>query len=132
MPPQLKQYLNRTIMVSIPALFEDGKCHACTLQAIDSDGLWLESSALVNRLLPEHEKATATRPGVFVPTAQIAAVILAAPSPVVPSTETDNTAARARNTSAAAAATTPKPPAATSAKAASPAESPVPKTTTSS
>lgn len=132
MPPQLKQYLNRTIMVSIPALFEDGKCRACTLQAVDSDGLWLESSALMNRLLPEHEKATSTRPGVFVPIAQIAALILAAPSPVVSSTETDTTAAGARNTSATAASTTPSPPAPTGAKTAGSAESPVSKTPKSS
>jgi hypothetical protein len=28
MPPQLKQYLNRSILVSIPALYEDGRRRA--------------------------------------------------------------------------------------------------------
>ena len=84
MPPKLKQYLNHTIMIAIPALFEDGKCRAYTLRAIDEDGLWLESSALLKRLLPEDRQTTAINPVIFVSAAQIAAVILAAPSAVVP------------------------------------------------
>ena len=133
MPPKLSQYLNRSILVSIPALYDDGKCRAYTLRGADSNGVWLYSQELVKRLLLVHdESVAATDPAIFVPYAQIAALILAAPSPAVPSAETDNTAAGARNTSATAASTTPKPPAPTSPKAASPAESSTPKTPTSS
>jgi hypothetical protein len=77
MTPKLKQYLNRTIMVSIPALFKDVKCRAYTLQAVEEGGLWLTSAALVDRLLPEREQATdATTPAIYVPAGQIGALIL--------------------------------------------------------
>jgi hypothetical protein len=93
----------------------------------------LYSQELVKRLLlVQDESVAATDPAIFVPYAQIAALILAAPSPVVSSTETDTTAAGARNTSATAASTTLKQPAPTSPKAAGPAEPAAPKTPTSS
>ena len=81
MPPKLRQYLNRPIMVSIPALFEDGRCHAYILHAIEEDGLWLSSDELVARLLPEADRIGPTRlqQGVFVPSAQIAALVLPMP-----------------------------------------------------
>lgn len=81
MTPKLKQYLNRTILVSIPALFKHGKCQPCTLRFIDADGLWLASAALVDKLLAGQDDAdAATAPLVYVPNAQIAALILPAPS----------------------------------------------------
>jgi hypothetical protein len=115
MPPKLNQYLNRVILASIPALFEDGECRAYTLRAIDSDGLWLESPALVKRLLPSHAKVVTPLLAVFVPTAQIAALILAAPSLVEAPPKTDartdaaKTSAQDQDSAAAAASTKPKP-----------------------
>jgi hypothetical protein len=100
MSPKLKQYLNRTIPVSIPALFEDsipalfedGKCRAFTLRGADSDGVWLASSALVDRLLLERETSiVASEPPVFLPYAQIAGIILAAPTPDAPPPKSDRT-----------------------------------------
>jgi hypothetical protein len=77
MPPKLKQYLNRSIVVSIPALFEDGKCRPYTLQSIEEDGLWLSSDTLTQRLLPESDRNIAgPAQSVFVPAVQIAAIIL--------------------------------------------------------
>jgi hypothetical protein len=73
MPPKLRQYLNRSIFVSIPALFEDGKCRAYTLQSIEEDGLWLSSDQLIHRLLPGADRKS---PPVFVPAVQIAAIVL--------------------------------------------------------
>jgi hypothetical protein len=63
MPQKLKQYLNRSVLVSIPALVEGGKCRACTLKSIEDDGLWLSSDKLAARLLPEPERtaSAATR-----------------------------------------------------------------------
>ena len=79
MPPKLRQYLNRSILVSIPALFADGKCRAYTLQSIEEDGLWLSSEQLTQRLLPESDHNIAgTAQSVFVPAVQIAAIILPA------------------------------------------------------
>jgi hypothetical protein len=34
MTPKVRHYLNKTILVSIPALFEDGKCRAGYLRNI--------------------------------------------------------------------------------------------------
>jgi hypothetical protein len=81
MPSKLKQYLNHIILVSIPALFQDGRCRPHTLQAIETDGLWLSSDELTARLLPEadHKIAESKQP-VFVPAAQIAAIILPPPA----------------------------------------------------
>jgi hypothetical protein len=73
MPPKLKQYLSRSIFVSIPALFEDGKCRSYTLQSIEEDGLWLSSDQLTHRLLPEADRKAQP---VFIPAVQIAAIVL--------------------------------------------------------
>jgi hypothetical protein len=83
MPPKLKQYLNRSVLVSIPALFEDGKCRAYTLQSIEDDGLWLSSDPLTQRLLPESDPNVGGKAqSVFVPAVQIAIVlpVLTAPA----------------------------------------------------
>jgi len=90
MPTKLKQYLNRTILASIPALFEDGRCRAYTLLSIEADGLWLSSNELAVRLLVERERKDAeTAQPVFVPAVQIAAIILPPPAapPAQPSEE---------------------------------------------
>lgn len=80
MPPKLKQYLNRTILVSIPALFEDGKCRDCVLKSIETDGLWLASPQLAARLVGRDKNVPVSPPAVFVPLAQIAAMILPVPA----------------------------------------------------
>jgi hypothetical protein len=84
MTPKLKQYLNRTILVSIPAVFKHGKCQPCMLQAVDADGLWLVSAALVDKLIGGHDATDAASQAVYVPNVQIAALILPAPSSAVP------------------------------------------------
>ena len=77
MPPKLKQHLNHSVLVSIPALFEDAKCRAFTLQSVEEDGLWLTSDQLTELLLPESDRNVAgTAQSVFVHAAQIAAIIL--------------------------------------------------------
>jgi hypothetical protein len=92
MPSKLKQYLNRSILVSIPALFEDGKCRAYTLQSIEADGLWLSSAEMTARLLPENDRKVSqqARP-VFVPVTQITAIIL--PGVTAPAVQSGETAA---------------------------------------
>jgi hypothetical protein len=105
-PSKLKQYLNRTILASIPALFEDGRCRAYTLLSIEADGLWLSSNELAERLLPERErKDTETAQPVFVPAVQIAAIILPPPpAPTAPPVEAEATPAESGTVATGAAA----------------------------
>jgi hypothetical protein len=134
MPPQLKQYRNRTILVSIPALYEDGKCRTHTLRDADSEGVWLDSKELVDRLLLDREKSiAATKPLVFVPFAQIAGIIFAAPAPRnAPAPKPAETAADAKSAPPEDAAVVKrKPPSKSGAKAA-PAEPGAPTTEQSS
>jgi hypothetical protein len=78
MPPKLSRYLNRNVLVSIPVLFEDGRCRAYTLRGVELHGVWLDSDELVKRLVLDDEKdVSATSTLVFVPFSQVAAVILA-------------------------------------------------------
>src|ERR1700739_637307 len=92
MSPRLKQFLNHSILVSIPALFEDTKCRLCTLRLVEPDGLWLSSDELTGRLMPVvGRNAAGAAQVVFVPAGQIAAVIL--PSPAMPATQPGGTAA---------------------------------------
>jgi hypothetical protein len=92
MPPRLKQYLNRSIRVSIPALFENGKCRVFSVRLIETDGLWLSSDELTAQLLPEPDRKTVglAQP-VFVPTAKIAAIIQ--PPPAATTARPDDAAA---------------------------------------
>jgi hypothetical protein len=72
------QHLNKTVLVSIPALFSDGECRAYKLLGVELNGLWLQSDELTDRLLPQDRKDLASRaPMVFVPFAQIAGVLVA-------------------------------------------------------
>jgi hypothetical protein len=92
MTPKLKQYLNRSIMISIPALFKHGKCRPYTLQSIEADGLWLASTALVGHLLPEKDNGSAAENSlVYVPNAQIAALILPALASIASPENTNET-----------------------------------------
>ncbi|MBZ5494666.1 MAG: hypothetical protein LAO76_27380 [Acidobacteriia bacterium] len=81
---QLTRHLEKTILVSIPVLFEDAKCRPYKLVGAELHGLWLESDELTKRLLPDHKKAYASAASaVFIPFSQIAGVIVAT-SPAVP------------------------------------------------
>jgi hypothetical protein len=100
MPPRLKQYINRSILVSIPALFEDGKCRDYILQSVEADGLWLSSNALAERLLTEGGRTAQRVPLVFVPAAQISAIIL--PRPAAPMAQPGDAGATPAETGAAA------------------------------
>ena len=75
MMPPIHKFINKTIWVSIPSHFEDGKCRAYKLLGVELQGLWLESAELMQRVLPEamHEKAAGM--AVFVPFSQITGVM---------------------------------------------------------
>jgi hypothetical protein len=74
---KIGQFLGRTVLVSIPTLFEDGACRPYTLAGVELQGLWLQSDDLNERLLTDetHDLAAAA-PVVFVPFAHIAAVMV--------------------------------------------------------
>ena len=77
MVPNIKRYLNMTVFVSIPILFEDGNCRAFKLVGTEANGLWLQSDGLSHRLLPDDKQDLASMaPVVFVPFAQIAGVLV--------------------------------------------------------
>jgi hypothetical protein len=86
MTPKISQYLNRTVMVSVPALFADGACRPFTLVGVELHGLWLHSDELTRRLLPKDQYDLAGMPAaVFIPFAQIAGVLVTAgPAPDQP------------------------------------------------
>jgi hypothetical protein len=106
MTPKLNQYLNRTIMVSIPALFKHGKCQPCTLHSVEADGLWLVSADLVDKLLAGQEDAGAATQPVYVSNAHIAALILPAQSPAATPGNVDAKKTRAPETPKSASPTT--------------------------
>jgi hypothetical protein len=79
MLPTLSRYLNKTVLVAIPALFDDGACRPFTLLGVELHGLWLQSVGLTRRLMPDDGQDLAATPAaVFVPFAQIAGVLVAA------------------------------------------------------
>jgi hypothetical protein len=79
MSPKLAGLIGRTILVSIPVLFEDGKARPYRLAGIELHGLWLESSELADRLL-QTKTRTSSVLAAFVPFAQIASVLVATAS----------------------------------------------------
>ena len=77
MAPNLARYVNKTIYVSIPVLFEDCVCRPYRLLAADLIGLWLQSEDLARRLTPDDAGHLASMQAiVFVPFAQIAGVLI--------------------------------------------------------
>jgi hypothetical protein len=77
MPPQLGQFLNKTVLVSIPEIFKDGRCRPYTLVGIEFSGVWLQGGDLATRLLLEdHEQNERFVFTAFVPYSQIAAVLV--------------------------------------------------------
>jgi hypothetical protein len=83
MPLEFDQHLNRTVLVSIPSLFGDGKCQAYTLRGAGELGLWLESDALTARLLHNADRQTYALNGqaAFVPFEHIAGVFVPTGTP---------------------------------------------------
>jgi len=78
-------YLNRTVLVSIPTLFEDGECRAYELLGVEVQGLWLRSVELTRRLASDATAACESLdPAVFVPFAQIAGVMIPTRQPEFP------------------------------------------------
>jgi hypothetical protein len=80
MTPKLTQYLNRSILVSIPVLFDDGRCRPFRLLGAEIHGLWLQSDELTGRLHPEKHGQTPARAAAFIPFAQIGAVLITPPT----------------------------------------------------
>jgi hypothetical protein len=77
MTPKVSQYINKTILVSIPVLFDDGRCRPFKLIGVEISGLWLQAHDLAERLLPEAMRNYSTaEPVVFVPFAQIGGVVI--------------------------------------------------------
>jgi hypothetical protein len=109
MMPKVTQFLNRTVLVSIPGLFDGGAARPFKLLGIEAQGLWLQSEELSRRLLAEemHDFVSA-EPAVFVPFAQIAGVLVptkALPPPLAnppanPEAAAARSGARARTTKA--------------------------------
>src|SRR5450631_4363746 len=81
MAPNLSKNINKTILVSIPALSADATCRPYKLTGVELVGLWLESPDLANRfLLPEHRSPAPQPQEFFIPFSQIAGVaVIAAP-----------------------------------------------------
>jgi hypothetical protein len=75
MPPRLSQHFNKPILVSLPALFEDARCRPYKLVGAELQGLWLQSDELTRRLLPEKHGDVPKGSLVFVPFAQVGAVL---------------------------------------------------------
>ena len=46
MTPNLARYINKTVFVSIPALFDDAVCRPYKLLGAELNGLWLQSEEL--------------------------------------------------------------------------------------
>ncbi len=85
MAPQLNASLNRPVLVAIPALFADTEVRRCRLVGVEPSGLWLVAVELANAIQPRAERAgaeTEAPPAIFVPFAQIAAVVPVAAAPV--------------------------------------------------
>jgi hypothetical protein len=80
----IAQNIGKSILVSIPTLFPDGKARAYTLVGAELHGLWLQSDELTRRLLPNAQHVYAsTAPVAFVPFAQISSVLMPTQAPIV-------------------------------------------------
>jgi hypothetical protein len=76
----LSKYLNKTILVSTPALSGDAKCRPHKLIGIELIGLWLESDNLSGGFLTDEYRSHASVSwSFFVPFSQIACVAAATP-----------------------------------------------------
>lgn len=102
MTAKLAHFLNKTILVSLPALFGDEEPRLCTLIGIEPYGLWLQSEELIKDLrLADQAPPGLTTVTAFFPFTQIAYVLGETQFATV-----------AQNTAAPAPAETKAPPAA--------------------
>ncbi|GEM_PF-5252547 len=75
-------WIGKPVLVSIPALFDDGKVRSFTLVGVEIHGLWLQSDELTRRLLSKDLSGYADMaPVIFVPFAQIAGVLVPTQAP---------------------------------------------------
>lgn len=79
MVPRLVDYLNQSILVSIPVLHSEVKCRSYILVGADLQGLWLQSEALLHELFDVHGEVPPASTPVFVPFSHIAFVVVSAP-----------------------------------------------------
>jgi hypothetical protein len=71
------RYVNKTVLVSIPTLFEDGTCRPFQLLGVELTGLWLQSDELTRRLEPDGAYRMASMNAIaFVPFGNIAGVLI--------------------------------------------------------
>lgn len=83
MAPTLSSLLNKAVLVSIPALFGNAQAHSCRLVAAETQGLWLVSDDLSGGVLGESKRKKDVVPqAIFIPFAQIAAVVPVVQAPV--------------------------------------------------
>jgi hypothetical protein len=76
MTPKLAHFLNKTILLCIPSLYDDKQPRPYTLVGIEPCGVWLESEDLASTLLTsEKRRPPPTTLAAFVPFAQIAYVL---------------------------------------------------------
>ena len=66
----LGHHLNKTVLVSIPPIFEDHQPVTCTLAGIEASGVWLASKDLWKKLLHGDDDRAVVP--IFIPFAQIA------------------------------------------------------------
>ena len=75
-PPGISRFLNKTVMVSIPAVFDHRACRPYTLRGVEAIGLWLQSDELAARLLDDEARDVADmQPIVLVPFAQVLGIV---------------------------------------------------------
>jgi len=87
MTPNLTRLLNKTVFVSIPALFDDKTCRPYKLLGIELTGLWLQSEELTDRLVADDSAFLKDlAPMVFVPFSHIAGVLAPTGMPAAPAT----------------------------------------------
>jgi hypothetical protein len=76
----LSRYVSETVLVAIPGVFADIEARRCRLVAAEQSGLWLVSAELAHAVQPRAKRAkTEVPPAIFVPFAQIAAIVPVAP-----------------------------------------------------
>jgi hypothetical protein len=79
MVPRLIDYVNQSILVSIPVLHTDVKCRSYTLKGVELQGLWLQSEELLKELLGDDEgEGTYALAPAFVSFSHIAFIVLSA------------------------------------------------------
>ena len=85
MTPNLGKYVNKTILVSIPALSGDIRCRPYKLTGVELIGLWLDGADLASGFLThEHKAHTPTTWAFFIPYSQIACVAIGTTPVAIP------------------------------------------------